>query len=211
MRDDVEEPQQVQNAHLDREVTGCRSLLLYCGVFIVLDFLKQLSVYGTLYFNQKQFPLRQSLIVAYAETLKLTIFVAVLLVKGRLSGIQWSFWYGVPSGIYALNNNLYYFALHFVSPPVWNVLIQTRVFFTALTYRWRFQRTLQRSQWLAMLLLVMALVLTQIDSLSSGEKSQGRRVFVTAALLAVISSALSVASSITTEVNIVLYFIAYKP
>ena len=57
-----------------------------------------------------------------------------------------SAWYAIPSLIYAFNNNIYYFALHYATPPVWNIIIQLRIIFTAFTYTFIFKRAMTSVQ-----------------------------------------------------------------
>ena len=57
-----------------------------------------------------------------------------------------SAWYAIPSLIYAFNNNIYYFALHYATPPVWNIIIQLRIIFTAFTYKFIFRRAMTSVQ-----------------------------------------------------------------
>ena len=57
-----------------------------------------------------------------------------------------SAWYAIPSLIYAFNNNIYYFALHYATPPVWNIIIQLRIIFTAFTYKFIFKRAMTSVQ-----------------------------------------------------------------
>lgn len=190
-----------RNETLERENLGCCSLLCYSSIFLMLDVWKQVASYGMKYFNNDVYPVPQTRVVAITELLKFVCFAVLLVWSSGVSGlksVRISLWYAVPSFIYAINNNIYYFALHFVTPPVWNVLIQLRVVFTALTYRTLFKRNVTFVQWVALLLLLLAMTLTNF---SGGQTLLGQDQKILAAVfLATLGSCTSVIGTLTMEV-----------
>lgn len=122
-----------RNETLERESLGCCGLVFYSSVFLMLDVWKQVASYGMKYFNNNVYPIPQTKIVAITEVLKFIVFLTFVIFTGKLKNFKVSLWYAVPSIIYAVNNNIYYYALHFATPPVWNILIQLRMVLTAVT------------------------------------------------------------------------------
>jgi drug/metabolite transporter (DMT)-like permease len=64
-------------------------------------------------------------------------------------------YFAVPSGIYAVYNNLTYFNLSAFDPGTYQVFMQTRVIFTGVLYTWILSKSLTQRKWLALVLLTM--------------------------------------------------------
>lgn len=95
------------------------------------------------YKNDGKYPLDQTALVAIVEFIKLSIVAFMYLVqckRNSSSGIsnppfKFSIKFVVPSLLYTVNNNLYYLALTLVAPPIWMIIIQSRIVMTALVYK----------------------------------------------------------------------------
>ena len=124
--------------------------------------------------------------------------------------VRVSFVYAIPSVMYAFNNNVYFYALHYVTPPVWNMLGQIRIIITALTYWAVFRRVVTGLQWLALVMIVGMIVCTNRFS-SSGGVGEGDNTgrmqsnVMVALGLAAVGSVASVIGTITIEVCISIY------
>jgi len=105
--------------------------------------------------------------------------------------------FAVPSIIYAISNNIYYYALHLSTPPVLRILNQLRVPLTALTYRVVFKRVICPTQWLALFLLVGAIAATHWSDC----QTLGKENMLPVIGLAVIGSVLSVIGALVYEVS----------
>lgn len=64
-------------------------------------------------------------------------------------------YYAVPSGIYAVYNNLTYFNLGAFDPGTYQVFMQTRVLFTGILYSWLLSKALSSRKWSALVLLTV--------------------------------------------------------
>ena len=190
-----------KNETLERESRGWTALVVYSTLFICLDLWKQVTSYGIKYYNNDQYALPQTLVVGITEILKLVLSFLLLLYQGLLKDVSFTWLFAVPAVIYAINNNVYLYALHYTTPPVWNILIQLRIIFTALVYRFWFKRNVTRLQWAALLMLVSAIVLTHS---SEGKTSVESGNLLFAILLATAGSALSTVGTVYTEVRILL-------
>ena len=149
---------------MDRESDGWRSVSIYCLVFCLVDVWRQVTGYGVKSLNNDVYPIKQTAIVAITETFKFVMFTGFLLLNHSLGSVKLSILYAVPSLIYAINNNVYYFALHYTTPPVWNIIIQMRIVFTALLYRVVFRRYMSISKCIGIALLICAIIMTNLTS-----------------------------------------------
>ncbi|CAK9297500.1 unnamed protein product [Gordionus sp. m RMFG-2023] len=133
----------------------------YCITFIILDVAKQVVTYSIKYYNNGLYPLPQTQIVAWIEAIKLLCCAIALFYSyhhnHNKSKFKLSPLFAIPALIYSLNNNLYLIALNYTTPPIWLMLIQSRVFLTALVYRFWFGKRLTRLQWFSLGLLVSSL------------------------------------------------------
>ena len=194
----------LKNQNLDRESKGCCSVFFYVSAFSCFDITRQITGYGMIYFNNHQYPVAPSGIIAVAEIIKLVIFLWLLFREGILMRVKISLLYFIPSLVNALNNNIYFLAMNYTTPPVWNLLMQLRVIFTSLTYRIVFGRKLSIIKWIALCILMIAVILPMFDEFrprrnpsSSDQKFPG----LIAITLAVVASLLATLGSLHTEVN----------
>ena len=104
--------------------------------------MKQLSNYSLQYYNKGRFPIPQTIIVIVVALMKL--FVTVLRARGKCpisnQGLSWStfrssFRFLVPAILYGINNNIYFFGLTLVAPPIWLILTSFRTIITASMYK----------------------------------------------------------------------------
>ena len=188
-----------RNQTLERESKGCVSVLLYMTLYVNLDVWKQVTTYGIKYYNGGVYPVPHTFVVTVTELMKLAIFLAVAAREGTLSQVRLSPLYAVPSLIYALNNNMYLYALHYTTPPVWNIVIQVRILVAAMAYRVVFKKLITPVQFLALGVLVMAIVATQ---LTAGDVSGVSGADLTVPLmLAAVLSVTSTTAGFTMEVS----------
>jgi len=97
--------------------------------------------------------------VFFTEFLKWTFSVCGMLYQRRVpSNWRVCLYYAIPSGIYALYNNLTFFNLTYFDPGTYEVVMQTRVLFTGLLYTWTLQRALTHRQWMALILLTVGVI-----------------------------------------------------
>ncbi|XP_019616101.1 PREDICTED: CMP-sialic acid transporter 1-like [Branchiostoma belcheri] len=173
--------------------------LSYCAIFITLEVAKQVVTYATRHYNNGVYPISSSAIVCCIELVKLLMVLIPVMFTTGLSSFRPSIVFAVPSIIYCANNNLYLVALNYTTPPTWNVLIQSRVIMTALTYRIIFGRQISVVRWVALLLLMLGIALAQLAGSSSSPASQDIYVLPQALGLSLVSAAISTAASIITE------------
>ncbi|ELU08375.1 hypothetical protein CAPTEDRAFT_227690 [Capitella teleta] len=158
----------IKNKHLHRESSDCSSLMFYSLVFVVLDVCNQVCLYGMKYMNRNVYPVPQTSVVFMTECFKFVSFIVIVTwTKGftGLRSVSPSIGYAVPSICYAVNNNIYLYALRFTTPPVWNVLAQSRLILTALTYTFVFKRTMAVAQWFAISLILFGVVILNFSGL----------------------------------------------
>ncbi|XP_014678962.1 PREDICTED: CMP-sialic acid transporter 1-like [Priapulus caudatus] len=153
--------------------------------------------YSISYYNGGVYPMPQTAIVCATEAIKLLLMVVMATTNGVWREISPSAYFAVPSVVYAITNNLYFFALHYTTPPVWSVLIQSRVIITALVYRFWFKREVTNVQWVALVMLLVAIAMSQVSGKSSSPESMN--LLLVAMALSLIQACLSVIASVYTE------------
>ncbi|XP_006819623.1 uncharacterized protein LOC100368945 [Saccoglossus kowalevskii] len=174
--------------------------VIICCAFILLDVLKQFGTYGTKEYNSGKYPISQATIVVLTEMIKLVVTMAILYCQGGLYTMKLSWKFAIPSLIYGMNNNLYLYALNFAPPPLWNILIQSRVFMTALIYRIVFHRRIPPLRWMALFLLIFGISLAEASGSSQNNTTMASMNYLLfAVLLSVVSASLSTAASVYTE------------
>ncbi|XP_078614737.1 uncharacterized protein LOC144883892 isoform X2 [Branchiostoma floridae x Branchiostoma japonicum] len=173
--------------------------LSFCAIFIASEVAKQSVTYATRHFNNGVYPISSSAIVCCIELVKLIMVLIPVMFTTGFSSFRPSIVFAMPSVIYCANNNLYLFALNYTTPPTWNVLIQSRVIMTALTYRIIFGRHISVVRWVALLLLMLGIALAQLAGSSSSPASPDIYVLPQALGLSLVSAAISTAASIITE------------
>ncbi|XP_077999717.1 uncharacterized protein LOC144452491 [Glandiceps talaboti] len=172
-----------------------------CLTFILLETAKQIVIYGSKQYNGGKYPLSLSTIVALSELTKLIVCASIYGYSGNIKSFELSWKFAIPSLLYGMNNNLFLYALHYTPPPLWNVLIQSRVLMTALVYRIVFKRVIPPLRWLALLLLIFGIALAEISGSSTGHSIQETtmRLYLRALILSIVSAVLSTAASVYTE------------
>ena len=192
----------LKNATLERESLSCASLVFYSFLFIKLDVLNQVITYGMKYLNNNSYPVPQTGIVFSTEALKFLCYVILISWTRGFQGFQevrLSLWYSIPSICYAINNNVFLYALNYSTPPVWNILSQLRLVFTALAYRLFFKRAITRVQWVGLALLLIAVVLTNYTGVQ-GLMSHSNNL-LTLLNLAALGACVAVTGNFSTEVS----------
>lgn len=104
--------------------------------------------------------------------------------------------YGVPGALYAINNNIFLYILTRMSPAVFQLLLNSRVVWTGLAFRWFMGRHLTRRQWIASFSLLFGCVLSQLDSVTDKE---GAIVSLAGLALTAFYCAVSVSASVYNE------------
>lgn len=101
----------------------------------------------------------------------------------------------IPSGLYALQNNLLYIALSNLEAATFQVTYQLKILSTAAFSVVLLGRSLNRDKWLALILLMLGVTLVQMESVTTSSKEVedagiiGQRPIV--GLLAVLTSCVS--------------------
>lgn len=188
---------------IERENKGCKSLVLLSSVYIVIDVLRQTSAYGMKYFNNDTYPLPQTQLIMLTEVLKMALMLVVMCATKQLRNVRISLLYLIPSVTYAINNNIGYYALHYTTPPVWNVLTQMRTVFMALIYRVYFKRVFTYSQYAGLLLLVIVIGMANVGrgNESIETTSLVSHSMLIALCLSLAASALGALGPVFTEVD----------
>lgn len=196
---------------IEREGKGCATIMMYSSVFIFIDVIRQVATYGMMYFNSGSYPVPQTQLVFSAELLKFAIFLGLLVVKRRLRDISISFLYLVPSLTYAINNNIYFLAMHYTTPPVWSILLQLRTIFLAMIYRLYFKRQFSSMQYAGVGLLIVSIALSNLSAAQS-QSANARHNEMMTLVLAIIGSAIGAFGPVFTEVRYVSvkFFFARK-
>ncbi|KAL1470792.1 hypothetical protein MTO96_024051 [Rhipicephalus appendiculatus] len=179
-----------------REQTSLPVVLVLFAASTFTDVSKMVCSYSLRYHNHGSYPMNQSLMVALTEVLKCVLVTVVHVVTSGSLRMRPSSKFLVPSLIYMLTNNIFFIALHYVTPAGWLVLVQCRIFLTLFAYKYPFGRHVTRAQWTAGVLIAAAAAGSQADTLVSQESSS---TVVTAMALALLSGALSTTVSIHTE------------
>jgi len=74
----------------------------------------------------------------------------------------------VPALVYALQNNLVFFALQHLDAATFQVLYQTKIITTALLSKFMLRKQLSKTQWISLFLLTQGVILVQSPPCSSG-------------------------------------------
>ncbi|KAH7976633.1 hypothetical protein HPB52_017049 [Rhipicephalus sanguineus] len=117
-----------------RERTSLPVVLVLFAASTFIDVNKMVCSYSLRYYNHGSYPMNQSLMVALTEVFKCVLVTAVRMVTSGSLRMRPSSKFLVPSLIYMLTNNIFFIALHYVTPAVWIVLAQCRIFFTLFAY-----------------------------------------------------------------------------
>ena len=173
-------------------------IFVFSSLFIVMDVWRQVTGYGMKYYNEGQYPVPQTGLVAVTEILKCFIFTVKLCISGTLCSCKISFKFLVPSVCYAINNNMFFLAMYYTTPPIWNILCQMRVIFTAIVYKFVFKKSFTSLQWVAMILLMTVIVMAKFSGGPSDIESQSS-MFIPL-IMAVVASVIAALGPVYTEV-----------
>ncbi|XP_013773814.1 CMP-sialic acid transporter 1-like [Limulus polyphemus] len=182
---------------LQRKAEGVLANQLLCVFLLIVDVGKSVLSYAVVYHNGGQYPLPQTVIITVIEALKCLTVTLIHLVKTKsLWNLQPSLLFLFPSLVYAVTNNIFFYALTYVTPAVWIVLIQGKVICTLIIYRLCFRKDVTVAQWVAVVLITFAIALSQFRSLTV----EGASVPLVAISLSIINSLLAAVVSVYTEV-----------
>ena len=145
---------------------------------------KQISNYSIKEFNGGHYPLPQTMLVILVELIKLG---ATIIRSGcqRPSfdpvTLRHSFKFLLPSLLYAgelkikhseltfvclaVNNNIYFYGLMLVPPPIWIILGSFRTVVTASLYKFILKREVSALQFVGALLIVASIVVAKVADL----------------------------------------------
>ena len=75
----------------------------------------------------------------------------------------------VPSLIYVVSNNAYFYGLTLVAPPIWLILVSMKTFVSAVTYKFILRRPITNVQLGGSMLMVLSVAIAKLpDALSAG-------------------------------------------
>ena len=97
-----------------------------------------------------------------------------------------------------VNNNIYFYGLMLVSPPVWNILISFRTVLTATLYKFILKRQVSRLQYVGALLIFASIVVAKLGDIGA-TTDLTNAIPLTALLLAAIAAFNSVCAAVYTE------------
>ena len=171
---------------------------------VTCEVFKQCANFATRYYaDDGKYPVPQTALVLGVELIKLVSVSAILLKRGTFPGktrskVRYSLRFLVPGMCYAINNNLYLYALTMIAPPIWVILMSMRTIITTLSYKFIFGRGTTGLQLCGAALMVLSILLAKAGDLDSGSQT----VPLTAILIAAFASINSVAASIFTEIQL---------
>lgn len=86
------------------------------------------------------------------------------------------YYFGIPSFLYAVQNNLFFFGLKLLPPALFQLMGNLRVLTTALASKWMLGTQISRVQWGALCLLVVGMCVSQLreDAFSTGQWFSGK-------------------------------------
>jgi len=171
---------------------------------VTCEVFKQCTNFATRYYAEDgKYPVPQTALVFGVEIIKLVSVGVVLVKTGSFpemskSRARYSLRFLVPGIIYAVNNNLYMYALTMIAPPIWVILVSMRTVITTLSYKFILGRNTTRLQFGGAALMVLSILLAKAGDLDS----ESQTIPTAAILLALFASVNSVAASIFTEVQL---------
>merc|ERR1712223_1261992 len=185
--------------------SGKLGLFTLAGFSIVLcqvtaEVGKQISNYSIKEFNGGHYPLPQTMLVVLVELIKL---VATIIRSGcqRPSfdpvTLRHSFKFLLPSLLYAVNNNIYFYGLMLVPPPIWIILGSFRTVVTASLYKFILKREVSALQFVGALLIVASIVVAKVGDVLSSDLTNS--IPITAIILAAVGACNSVGAAVYTE------------
>lgn len=190
-------PLQPARVVVEKAVLSARHGLLLCALFVAFEMCKQLFTYAALDAHGR-YPVDGPLLVVAVELVKLLLSAVLALTgdggPGAFRRAHFSWLFCIPAALMVVNANLFLLALHHASPPLWTVLVQGRILLTAVAYKTFFGRHIGRVRWAALLALTLGVAVSQLKPDLSGLYPS-----VTALVLAAVTCAISVASSLCVE------------
>ena len=110
----------------------------------------------------------QTVLVTLIEMCKVTF--TVIASRGRLpafsrDNLRASLPYVAPSLIYALQNNIYFYAITLISPPIWMILISLKTVFSACIYKFYLGRSTTNMQIFGAVLIVLSVAVTKLPTI----------------------------------------------
>ncbi|XP_077546804.1 uncharacterized protein LOC144159285 [Haemaphysalis longicornis] len=185
-----------RTSSLEREVTSLRFVVALSVATAVTEVCKMVGSYSLQHWNKGRYPVQQTLLVALVEALKCLLVTAMHVATSGSLRMRPSPKFLLPSLIYTLTNNIFFFALHYVTPAVWIVLVQCKIIITLCVYRYLFKRTVTLAQWVGGALIIVAVLTSQGEKLANGNASSAGP---TALLLALMCGSLSTVAAVYTE------------
>eukprot|EP00096_Caligus_rogercresseyi_P006532 TRINITY_DN2302_c0_g1_i1.p1 TRINITY_DN2302_c0_g1~~TRINITY_DN2302_c0_g1_i1.p1 ORF type:complete len:338 (-),score=29.17 TRINITY_DN2302_c0_g1_i1:196-1209(-) len=165
---------------------------------VILEVSKQVSNYSMQYYNGGKYVIASSALVVTTEILKI-LFTLLRMGSWPIMNAETfksSLKYVIPSLLYAVNNNIYFFGLTLVPPPIWLILCSMRTLVTAFIYRVFLKREINYLQYLGIACIVSSLVIAKIPDVMYYSVN---KVPFTAISLALVASCLSALAAIYTE------------
>nr|ACO15724.1 ZK370.7 [Caligus clemensi] len=165
---------------------------------VSLEVSKQISNYSMQYYNGGKYLVASTAMVFTSEIIKM---IFTVLRMGSFPHIDYqilqdSVKYIVPSVMYAINNNIYFYGLTLVPPPIWLILCSMRTLVTAFIYRAFLKRQLTHWQYVGIGCIVSSLMIAKIPDVLFYSVN---KVPLIAIVLALIASCISAMASIYTE------------
>ncbi|XP_071808866.1 uncharacterized protein [Asterias amurensis] len=186
--------------------TGPVATLCYSIIFILTEVMTQIVPYSFIYFNsEKKFPISSATMIAAIELAKFIIcFLAFCGHQRRVRFVPSPFFFA-PALFFVATVNLFFYCLNFVTPPTWNIIVQSRVIFMMFAGYVIYGRPIERRQWLAVGSLLFAILLAgwfcpevdaAVDIQNNSIKQRDSIVWWTAAsICGAVCSAISMSSS----------------
>lgn len=169
----------VQNSMLvllmrySRTLKSDQSIYIASTAVFMAELIKIITCLFMLHHQEKSY--KRSIQLIYSEILQKPFEVGKML---------------IPSGLYALQNNLLYIALSNLEAATFQVTYQLKILSTAAFSIWLLGRSLNPNQWLALVLLMVGVTLVQTETVTTIESVEnGQRPMI--GLLAVLTSCIS--------------------
>ncbi|PIK40471.1 putative CMP-sialic acid transporter-like, partial [Apostichopus japonicus] len=110
--------------------------------------------------------------------------------KNVICDMQDTFKMAVPSVIYAIQNNLAFYALTYIDAATYQVTYQLKIITTAMFMVLMLGKQLSRTQWMAIVLLFFGVALVQLESIENKEDPSQQVKFDVRGLVAILLSCL---------------------
>ncbi|XP_003739960.1 UDP-galactose/UDP-N-acetylglucosamine transporter srf-3 [Galendromus occidentalis] len=150
---------------LSREVPllSATSVIL-CILLIATDVGRTCVSYSMRHFNDGVYPVDTTIVVTVNELFKATLVIGLhLFFDGDNPFKHLDARIALPCLLYAFTNNLFFLALHYITPATWLVLCQMRVVILLLIYRIFLKQRITATQYIGGLTLIAGVGLAQID------------------------------------------------